>query len=158
MIKAIFISKERNGTLEMPPEVNVVAGKGILGDRYFNDHNRKSPDYEITFIESEKVDEYNSEIHPKIEYWQPRRNILTAGVDLKSLIGKKFQIGSGLFEGIEPCEPCEILKMRTSSIAFKWFTGKGGLRAKIIGTGTIKIGDNIKLVPQFNEPKVMNLD
>lgn len=53
MIEAIYISKVRNGIIGKPPKVEVAAGKGILGDRYFEDSNRKSRDYEITFIEAE---------------------------------------------------------------------------------------------------------
>jgi MOSC domain-containing protein YiiM len=141
MIKAIYISKERNGIIEKPVEVEVVAGKGIRGDRYFEDSHRKSRDYEVTFIESEQVDAFNERFKEKIEYWQPRRNVLTQEINLKDLIGKYFQIGSALFEGIESCEPCELLRSRTTQEAFKWFVGRGGLRAAVVGTGTIRNGD-----------------
>lgn len=144
MIKAIYISKTRNGFIEMPPNVEVVAGKGILGDRYFEDSNRKSRDYEITFIEAEQIDAFNERSKEKVEYWQPRRNILTQEINLMGLIGRYFQIGTALFEGIESCEPCELLRSRTTPEAFKWFVGRGGIRAGIIGTGTIKVGDLIE--------------
>ncbi|MBK9580097.1 MAG: sulfurase [Fibrobacteres bacterium] len=143
MIKAIYISKTRDGHIESPHFVEVIAGKGIVGDRYFDDFNRKSPDYEITFIEAEKVDLFNETSNQKIEYWEPRRNIVTIGADLISLIGVKFRIGSAAFEGLESCEPCELFRTRTSSAAFKWFYNKAGLRARVIESGGFQISDPI---------------
>lgn len=143
MIRAIFISKEKDGRIEMPKAVFVVADKGIQGDRYFMDENRKSADYQVTFIESERIDEYNRSHPDAIEYWQPRRNILTRGIDLNALVGRTFRIGKAEFEGLLTCEPCELMKTRTSASAFKWFVGKGGLRARVVGSGEIGVGDLI---------------
>ena len=144
MVKAIFISPERDGQIRSISEAMLVAGKGIVGDRYFEDKNTTTPDYEISFMDSEKVDEYNANNPNRIEYWQPRRNIITMGVDLNVLVGKKFRINECIFEGIVLCEPCELLEYRTNPYAIKWFTKKGGLRAKIIQGGRIKAGDEFK--------------
>jgi MOSC domain-containing protein YiiM len=144
MIQAIYTSKERDGIIGFQSAVFVVAGKGIEGDRYYQDRNRKSDDYQITFIESEKVDAYNRSHSRPIEYWQPRRNILTRGVALDTLIGAAFRIGEARFEGLETCEPCAILRRRTSPDAFKWFAGRGGLRARILRSGRIRIGDALE--------------
>jgi MOSC domain-containing protein YiiM len=143
-VKAIFISAERDGQIRSISEAMLIAGKGIEGDRYFEDKNRPSPDYEISFIESEKVDEYNSSNPNKIEYWKPRRNILTTGVNLNALVGKNFRINECIFEGIVLCEPCALFEKRTHPKAMKWFEKKGGLRAKIIQGGRIKVGDEFK--------------
>ncbi len=120
-------------------------GKGIQGDRYFSDANRKAPDYEITFIESEEIDRYNATHPDSIEYRQPRRNVLTAGIALNELVGAKFRVGGARFEGLETCEPCELLRTRTSPAAFRWFVGKGGLRARILDSGRIKVGDRFEV-------------
>jgi MOSC domain-containing protein YiiM len=141
MIKAIFIAAERNGILETPASVPIVPGKGIVGDRYFRDANRSSPDCEVTFIESEWIDAYNRAHPGRIEYWQPRRNVLTEGVDLNALVGKAFRVGDCAFEGIMLCEPCALFQERTYRDALKWFLGKGGLRARVVSGGTLKIGD-----------------
>jgi MOSC domain-containing protein YiiM len=145
MVKAMFISPERAGKILSISEAILFAGKGIEGDRYFEDKNRPTPDYEISFMESEKIDEYNSTNPKKIEYWQPRRNILTIGVDLNALVGQKFQINECIFEGLLLCEPCVLLEERTHPKAIKWFIRKGGLRAKIIHGGRIKTGDKFKI-------------
>ncbi len=142
-IKAIFISKSRNGILEFPEAVTVVAGKGIENDRYFEDANRKSRDCEITFIESETIEAYNACHAVKIDPWQPRRNILTQGIALNDLVGKRFSINGCVFEGVEICEPCELLRERTRKDAIKWFQGKGGLRASVLTGGRVELGNKL---------------
>jgi MOSC domain-containing protein YiiM len=152
MIKAIFIAKERNGIIEAPPSASLVPGKGIVGDRYFLDANRPSPDCEVSFIESENIDAYNRAHPNRIEYWQPRRNVLTQWVDLNALVGKVFHVGECAFEGIMPCEPCALFQKRTSPNALKWFLGKGGLRARILSQGMIRIGDALSYNPASPNP------
>ena len=74
---------------------------------------------------------------------QPRRNIVTRGVNLNALCGKRFRIAAAVFEGLELCEPCSLFAKRTHREILKFFVGKGGLRARIVAGGRIHVGDRV---------------
>ena len=53
----IGISKNNNQKIIDVTEVELVAGKGIVGDRHFKNYNE--PFNQLSIIESESIDEYN---------------------------------------------------------------------------------------------------
>lgn len=144
MIEAIFVAKKTSETLLQVDEVQVVLGAGITGDRHFK--KAKWPGQNITFVELESIERFNSTYHQSIELSATRRNIVTKGVDLNSLVGKEFTIGKAKFRGVELCEPCSKLGklLGNESISrvavVKAFLGSGGLRADVIGGGIISKG------------------
>ena len=69
-----------------------------------------------------------------------RRNVLLSGVDLNMLIGKQFTIGEVAFEGIEECAPCHWLNGAIAPGVENYLKGRGGLRAKIVQSGILKVG------------------
>lgn len=147
MIEAIFVSKKPRGALQKVNEVQVVLGSGITGDRNFN--KSKWPGQNITLIEIESIEKYNSRYGQNIELGATRRNIITKGVDLNALVGQDFSIGEARFRGIELCEPCSVLgkllenEHISRAEVVKAFLGCGGLRADIIGSGILSVGMHI---------------
>jgi MOSC domain-containing protein YiiM len=126
--------------------VMVHAGKGIEGDRYFKPSNRKGPDNELTLIEMENIDAFNSAFGTQLSPDAPRRNIVTSGVRLNDLCGHQFKVGPILLEGIELCEPCRLFKVRTDPRTLTVFEGKGGLRTRVISGGVLEVGATINTV------------
>ncbi len=128
-------------------EVNsfdVLANKGIVGDRHF--HNFNDPYNQLTLIESENIDEYNIRFGLNIPYIHFRRNIVTKGIQLNDLIGKKLKVGNVELEGIELCRPCRHLtEMLGQKNILKEFMRKGGLRCQILSSSQINVGDKIEV-------------
>ena len=125
--------------------IDVLANKGIIGDRHFNDYN--DPYCQLSLIESENIDYYNIKYGLNISYIDFRRNIITKEIDLNNLIGKKFFIGEAEVEGIDLCRPCRHLtEMLNEKNILKEFLRKGGLRCRILTTSQINIGDKIKIL------------
>ena len=75
----------------------------------------------------------------------PRRNIVTRGIRLNELCSKRFRVGRARFEGLELCEPCNLFATRTHREVLQFFVGKGGLRARIVLGGEIRVGDSIEV-------------
>jgi MOSC domain-containing protein YiiM len=123
--------------------VEALPGIGLAGDRYAEPKNRRSPDYEVTLIESENIEAFAKATGRALTPDMPRRNIVTAGVRLNPLLGQQFSIGRAIFEGLELCEPCSLFAKRTYREVLDFFRGKGGLRARIVSGGLVKIGDPI---------------
>ena len=138
------IVSENNKKIQDVKEIEVEADKGVIGDRHFNDFN--DPYYQLSLIESENIDYYNTKFGLNISYVDFRRNIITKGVNLNNLVGKFFFIGNVEVEGIDLCRPCRHLtEILNQGNILKEFLRKGGLRCRILTSSKIKIGDEIKI-------------
>ena len=138
------ITKNSNQPIEDVSSIEVLANKGIIGDRHFKEFN--DPYCQLSLIESENIDYYNLKYGLNIPYVDFRRNIITKGIKLNELVGIKFKIGKVAVEGIDLCRPCRHLteKLNQDNI-LKEFLRRGGLRCKILTSDKIVVGDNIKI-------------
>ena len=141
----IGLTKNHNQEITEVTGIDLVAGKGIVGDRHFKDYN--DPYNQLSIIESENIDEYNLKNKLNIPYLDFRRNIVTKGIGLNDLVGKKIKIGSVKLEVMDLCRPCRHLseKLGRTDI-IKEFLRKGGIRCQIINDGKISLGDQIEII------------
>ena len=139
----IGIAEINNKQVQDVNSIELVANKGIVGDRYFNDFS--DPLSQLTLIESENIDYYNTKYNSKIDYLDFRRNIITKGIKLNDLVNQKILIGKVEIEVIDLCRPCRFLqdKLEKDNI-IKEFLRRGGLRCRILRSGSVKVGDFIK--------------
>ena len=141
----IGIAKNSSEQIQEVKEINVSANKGIVGDRYFNEKNEDRN--QLTLIESENIDYYNDKFNLKIPYLNFRRNIVTKGIKLNDLVGKKLIIGKTEIKGIDLCRPCKSLQENLNQEnIIKEFLRRGGLRCSILTSSNIKVGDEIKVL------------
>ena len=139
------ITDINNKKIKEVEKIEVLTNKGVIGDRHFNEFN--DPYCQLSLIESENIDYYNLRYGLNIPYLDFRRNIVTKGIRLNELIGKKFVIGKVKVEGIDLCRPCRHLtEMLNQDNILKEFLRKGGLRCQILSSSMINIGDNIKVL------------
>ena len=111
-------------------EAECIAGKGLFGDRFFE--HKSAYKGQVTFFALEVYQRLEEETLPR-SHGSPeifRRNIITSGIDLNRLIGKRFRLQGLLFEGTEECRPCYWMNRAWGEGAEKALTGHGGLRAK----------------------------
>ena len=125
--------------------INVIKNQGIEGDRHLREFN--DPFSQLTLIESENIDYYNSKYGLNIPYIDFRRNIVTKGIKLNELVGKKILIGDVRVEGIDLCRPCRHLnEILNQNNILKEFLRRGGLRCQILNSSKINLGDQIKIL------------
>ncbi len=95
-------------------------------------------------IESEAFKELQQTHGITLDYSQSRRNVVTRGIDLNSLVGQTFQVGKVTLTGMRLCEPCTYLSSLTGhSKLVKQWRGRAGLRAHIAQGGELSVGDKI---------------
>ena len=119
------------------PEIECVAGRGIRGDRFFDYKvNYKG---QITFfaleVHAALCRELNLPGHSAAGY---RRNVITEGVDLNSLIGAEFEVQGLRFRGTAECTPCHWMDQAFAPGAEQFLVGRGGLRAQIVTSGFLR--------------------
>src|SRR5690242_11993889 len=130
LIRHIFVASQRGAPMAPLEEVQAEAGKGLQGDRYADPVNRKAPDYQITLIELENIEAFARASGRSLAPHEPRRNLVTEGVDLNALLGRRFMVGAAELEGLELCEPCRLFARRTHAQVLELLVHKGGLRAR----------------------------
>ena len=147
MIRNLFLSPGHNffGHHGQPPgenplieipEIRCVAGRGIEGDRFFDFKENYAG--QITFFSSEVFNELC--VNLRVRGKSPgaaRRNVVTAGVDLNSLIGQEFEVQGVHFAGVAECNPCYWMDLAIAPGAEKFLAGRGGLRARILTDGIL---------------------
>jgi MOSC domain-containing protein YiiM len=147
-VVSIQIATNATDTLKNLEEIKAVEGKGLEGDRYYNRKGTYSEKHdesrEATFIESEALEALASDYHIELKGTESRRNISTRGVALNHLVGKEFKVGEVIFRGIRLCEPCTHLEEISGKSVRKGLIHRGGLRAQIVKSGLIHVGDEIE--------------
>src|SRR5712691_6549843 len=142
-VEGIFVTSE-HGKLPAPVErVRAHAGRGLEGNRYYWDDGDAPSGRAVTLIAAEAVEAVVHEGDISIEPAATRRNILTRGVDVNELVGKRFRIGNVECEGDELCEPCLHLESMTQPGVINALVHRCGLNADILGDGEISIGDAV---------------
>jgi len=144
IVSKICISSKSGENMKDVDEIEVVANKGIINDRYFSEKNEL--DTQITLIESENIDYYNEISKTNVPYINFRRNIITKGVQLNELINKDFFVGKIKLRAHRLCEPCKYLQDKINDKKLvKKLVNRGGLRCQILTNGKISVKDLIKI-------------
>ena len=139
-VEGIFLTTE-HGELPTPVDrVRALAGRGLEGNRYFWESEAPAG-RAITLIAAEAVEALESEHGIALEAAATRRNVLTRGIDLNALVGRRFRVGDVECEGIELCEPCLHLQSMTKPGVIDGLVHRGGLNADILNDGHISVGD-----------------
>lgn len=158
-IRHLFISPGHNyfGHHEQPPgrhpvlerdEIECVADRGIRGDRFFDyKENYKG---QITFFSQEIFERLRHELGlPDAHPSGTRRNVITSGLALNSLVGQEFEIQGIRFLGVEECRPCYWMNQAFIRAGVEdWLRGHGGLRARILTGGRLRVDTP----PKWSQP------
>jgi MOSC domain-containing protein YiiM len=156
-VETILIAAEREAKLVSVRGARVQAGRGLEGDRYSegrgtfsNTHGRGQ---DLTLIEAEVLEELDlpgGHLDPE----DARRNVVTRGIDLNALVGRRFRIGDVACFGQRLCEPCAHLERLTAADGkpgtLRALIHKGGLRADVLTDGEIHVGHEIR--SNWSEP------
>jgi MOSC domain-containing protein YiiM len=156
-VVSIHLAPQAGAPMESVPAVRAVPGRGLEGDRYYLGTGVYSnkPGYggrEVTLIEVEAVQALldgvqNAEgerLGIKLSAAQTRRNIATFGVPLNHLVDREFWVGAVRMIGTRLCEPCKYLEGLTQRGVMGGLIHRGGLRAKILSEGVIRINDAVR--------------
>jgi len=148
-VEAICIAPRASSEMQRLTSVEAIAGVGLQGDRYaagigFYSQRPTDPGArEVTLIEAEALDALRAERGIQLGFDEHRRNLTVRGVRLTELLGQRFSIGEVVLEGVRDCPPCEHLEELTSKPVMRPLVERGGLRARVVVGGTIRVGDEV---------------
>jgi MOSC domain-containing protein YiiM len=145
-VEHIYIADEPEAPTYPVQEIKAVEGRGLEGDRNF--HHDELPAHgdgdNITLIEAEAIEGLLADTGIDLGPGGSRRNVVTRGIGLNDLVGKRFRVGEIECRGVELCEPCRHLERLTQDGVLKGLVHRGGLRADILSSGHIAVGDAVE--------------
>jgi MOSC domain-containing protein YiiM len=149
-IEAIHIASGASAPMQPLDAVEAVVGSGLAGDRYFegvgfySERPTAPGAREVTLFEAEVLELLATEYRITLSAADHRRNLTTRGVRLDDLLGRRFRVGDVLLEGVKDCPPCDHLEGLVGKPVLQPLVNRGGLRARIVEGGTIRVGDRIQ--------------
>ena len=141
----IGLRPERRATVIEASEADLIAGRGITGDRYRTSSNGAR---QVTLIAQEDIAAIAAFLgRPAIDPALLRRNLVTAGINLAALKGRRFHIGGAVVETSGECAPCSRMEEIFGPGGYNAVRGRGGITARIVQSGSIAVGDLVEPIP-----------
>lgn len=139
-VRWIGLRPARDVPMREVDSAEAVAGRGLVGDRYGSGSGKRG----ITLIQAEHLPAIAALAgRDAVAPATLRRNLVVAGLPLIALKGRRFRIGEVLCEGIGPCDPCSRMEDALGPGGYNAMRGHGGLCARILEGGTLRIGDAV---------------
>jgi len=123
--------------------VQAVAGGGLSGDRYAGGSGKRG----VTLIQAEHLPVIAALAgHAAVAPATLRRNLVVSGIAVSALNGQRFRVGPVLLEGTDSCDPCSRMEEALGAGGYNAMRGMGGLCARILEGGTLRLGDAVAWV------------
>lgn len=121
-----------------------VLENGLEGDHHVEKGSQKR---QVTLIQKEHLATVAAMMdRDTVDPLLTRRNVVVEGINLQSLIKRKFAIGDAVLEGTDLCHPCKQMEANLGVGGLAAMAGHGGITAKIIKGGTIRLNDEVRAI------------
>jgi hypothetical protein len=142
VVAAIVLAPAAEAPLRSVEVAEAIAGRGLLGDRYADGAGTFSAGggrgHDLTLVAAEVLEDVG------LDPVEARRNLIVRGVDLDALRGRRFRVGAVECLGQRRCEPCAHLERLTRPGVLRALAHRGGLRADILRSGELRVGDPVE--------------
>lgn len=139
-VQWIGLRPKRDVVMREVDEAMAATGLGLEGDRYASGSGKRG----ITLIQAEHLPVIAA--LAGMDRVQPatlRRNVVVSGLPLVALKGRRFRVGEVLLEGTDDCDPCSRMEAALGPGGYNAMRGLGGLCARILEGGRLRIGDAV---------------
>src|SRR5215204_6491633 len=150
-VQGIFLVPEGGAEMKGVQAATALEGCGLEGDRYCagtGHWNRFGRACEVTFIAAEDLHDIERETGVGVKHGEHRRNVVTRGISLKKTLrrGERFRVGDVEFEYRGPRSVWRYIERLTEPGMTEGLKSRGGICARVIENGTIRVGDKIEVL------------
>src|SRR5918999_934073 len=150
-VQGIFFAPKGGAEMQSVQAATAIEGCGLEDDRYCagtGHWSRFGRVCEVTFIAAEDLDAIERETGVGVKHGEHRRNVVARGASLTTLRrGGRFRVGEATFEYRGPRSVCRYIERLTEPGMTQALKGRGGICARVIGNGTVRVGDEIEVDP-----------
>lgn len=145
-VEWIGLRPAKRAELEVVTQVVVLENRGLAGDHR---SEREGGKRQVTLIQAEHIPMLAALTgHERIPPQWLRRNIVVSGINLFALRDRRFAIGEVILEGAGTCPPCSRMETTLGPGGFNAMRGHGGINARVISGGEIKLGAEVRLLEE----------
>jgi MOSC domain-containing protein YiiM len=152
VLTGIWLTFEAAAPMRRVPSARLLPGRGLEGDRYALGGGTwaRYPDLEkqLTLIDAANVAAVAAEVGVPLTPGDTRRNVVTAGIHLPSLVGRWFAVGDALLFGVKRCPPCTHLERLTGARLVKAMVHRGGVNAAVFAGAVVAEGAVVRPVSE----------
>ncbi|WP_298457273.1 MOSC domain-containing protein [uncultured Cellulomonas sp.] len=154
-----YFGRPRDGAVDVPTtdadRVEIVAGKGIVGDRFFG--KAAHVDAAVTLFAVEALEAIAAELGAgPFDPLRTRRNVVLRGAHLAPLLGEEFVVesrdASVRLRAGRPANPCAWMDRVLAPGAHAAMRGRGGVRCQPLTSGLLHRGPAVLVTPVPLEP------
>jgi|SRR5215218_138580 len=147
-VELVAVAAAPTAPMRVVERATARAGRGLEGDRYFERTGTfwgpAASGVDLTLVTAEALDALELPSGGRLAYADARRNVVTRGIDVSALVGRRFVIGDVECLGQRLCEPCAHLERLTEPGALRGLVHRGGLRADVLSDGEIAVGAEVR--------------
>lgn len=134
-VAAIYLSPRHGLPMKAHAEAQAKENHGLGGDA----HARPGSPRQVLLLESETLKEFG------LAPGALKENIVTEGITVAGLRpGTRLRVGTALLEVTMDCAPCAFVDSVQAGLRER-IRGRRGTLARVIQTGTIRVGDSVSV-------------
>ena len=148
IVERIYVVPQGGEDMQRVSQVEALADCGLQGDRYCKrtGYWTDVDECQVTLIESENLEEIERTGGVRVGNGEHRRNLITSGIQLENLRGKRFQVGQAVLEYDRPRPPCSYIQSITEPGMTRALVGRSGICARVVQSGLIRDEDTINVL------------
>ena len=142
-VEWIGLRPARRAPMQVVGSAELSVPLGLAGDRY----SGRSGERHVTLIQRENLDAIAAHLGlERVDAADLRRNIVTSGINLLALKGRRFRLGTALLEWTGDCHPCSRMEETLGVGGYNAVRGHGGITARVVEDGRVSLGDAVEAV------------
>ncbi|HZI63251.1 MAG TPA: MOSC domain-containing protein [Thermoanaerobaculia bacterium] len=141
-LEAIWLKRFKRGPMDALDSVEVVAGRGLLGNA--NQGGRR----QVTLIEQEVWNEMMRALGASLPPSARRANLVISGCPLRESRGRELRIGPAVLRIAGETKPCEVVEAAWPGLSGVMYPNwRGGAFGQVLVGGSIQVGDEVHWLP-----------
>jgi MOSC domain-containing protein YiiM len=149
-VEAIIVRGAPRDPARTISATQALAGIGLADDRLGKKGESELSTRQVTLVQAEHLPVIAQLAQldgvAAVDPVRLRRNLVVSGINLLALRNARVQVGDAVLEIVGPCAPCSRMETEVGPGAYAAMRGHGGMTARVITTGAIRVGDLVRVV------------